>query len=302
MGWRTEWLGGQEVLTQLRIREIREEDDGEYGVVSTEYVRVLYRGGGKLYKIGDAQSRGKSSATLVEEWITSLKEIPFAPFYGRKQAYMCGMSPLIDLAYLNVKHWHSQSDQDTILHVARVPILAMIGADPETTLTVGGSTAIKLPQGADIKFAEHSGAAISAGKASLEDLEQQMIQTGAELLVAKPGDRTATEAANDAEANKSDLQRITEDFEDSLNLALYFTAQFANLPQSGTVSLYKDFSAFSLSEASAQIIIELQQGGLISRQTALREQQRRSIISPDIDIEEELEAVEAEGPALSDVG
>jgi hypothetical protein len=38
---------------------------------------------------------------------------------------MMGISPLRDLAYLNVKHWQSQSDQDTILHVARVPILAI---------------------------------------------------------------------------------------------------------------------------------------------------------------------------------
>lgn len=34
-----------------------------------------------------------------------------------------------------------------------------------------------------MKFIEHSGAAIGAGRESLQDLEQQMIQTGAELLV-----------------------------------------------------------------------------------------------------------------------
>lgn len=38
-----------------------------------------------------------------------------------------GKPPLIELAHLNVKHWQSQSDQDNILHVIRVPILVRIG-------------------------------------------------------------------------------------------------------------------------------------------------------------------------------
>jgi hypothetical protein len=42
-------------------------------------------------------------------------------------AFGDGEPPLLDLAYLNVKHWQSQSDQDNILHIARVPILALIG-------------------------------------------------------------------------------------------------------------------------------------------------------------------------------
>ena len=46
---------------------------------------------------------------------------------------------------------------------------------------------------------------VAVGRSELQALEEQMIQTGAELLVSKPGQRTATESANDAEANKSEL-------------------------------------------------------------------------------------------------
>jgi hypothetical protein len=115
--------------------------------------------------------------------------------------------PLLDLAFLNVKHWQSQSDQDNILHVARVPILAIIGADEDDQIKIG-QQAVKVPLNGDIKFVEHTGKAIEAGHDSLEKLELQMIQTGAELLVMKPGQRTATESNNEAEGNKSDLQRI----------------------------------------------------------------------------------------------
>jgi hypothetical protein len=125
-----------------------------------------------------------------------------------------------------------------------------------------------------------------------------MVQTGAELLVQKPGQRTATEDANDAEGNKSDLQRMAESFEDSLDMALDFMAQFARLPSGGNVSLFKDYGAATLSDASAQLVQTLQQGGLLSRVTALKELQRRGVLSPDIDVDEELAAAEADGPAM----
>jgi hypothetical protein len=185
--------------------------------------------------------------------------------------------------------------------VARVPILAMYGVDEKTELTVGSSSAIRFTEPktvASIEFVEHTGAAIKAGAESLIALEEQMIQTGAELLVQKPGSRTATEDANDAEGNKSDLQRMAESFEDALDQALAFMAQFARLPSGGNVSLFNDYGAATLSDASAQLVQTLQQGGLISKATALKELQRRGVLSADIDVDEELDAAEADGPAL----
>lgn len=299
LGWKAQRSNGATVLTQLRLAESKEVDDGEFGVKQVPRVRVLTPGAWAVYMPGAKQ---EDDWVLEEEGTTTLKAIPFAPVYGRKRGFMDGVSPLLDLAYLNVKHWQSQSDQDTILHVARVPILAMIGADDETKLTVGASAAVKLPENADLKFVEHSGKAIEAGAKSLEALEAQMIQTGAELLVQKPGQRSATEASNDAEANKSDLQRIAEGFEDSLDQALQLMADWVNEPEGGHVSLYKDFAAATLTDASAQLVLALQQGGLISKTTALKEYQRRGTLSPDLDPATEIDAVQEEGPALGTVG
>jgi hypothetical protein len=205
---------------------------------------------------------------------------------------------LLDLAYLNVKHWQSQSDQDTILHVARVPILAITGADENTSLTLGASTAIRLPQGADMKFVEHTGHAIAAGEKSLESLQEQMIETGAELLVKRPGKRTATESANDAEANMSELQRIAEGFEDSLDQALQIVADYARLPSGGNVSLFKDYGAATMTDASATLIMDLALGGLISHETALTEFKRRGVLAMEVDPAVEAAEVAAQGPAL----
>lgn len=297
LGWQANRVNGVIRLTQLRLLETVDEPDGPYGSKPVAQVRVLEPGKWETHRAG---ADGKF--VLHEQGTTTLTEIPFAPFYGQRAGFMIGESPLLDLAYLNIEHWQSKSDQQTVLHVARVPILAIIGAQDDTALTVGASSAVKLPQGADMKFVEHSGAAIEAGRQSLRDLEEQMIQTGAELLVAKPGQRSATEANNDAEANKSELQAIVENFEDSLDLALYFMGAWVGEKQTGNVSLFKDFGAATLSEASAQLIVSMQQGGLLTKATALREQQRRGVIAADIDPNDELAAVAEEGPALGLIG
>jgi hypothetical protein len=293
LGYKTETVNGRIRLTQLRLAESTTEDDGEYGTKTIPMVRVLRPGSWEVWK-----QTTEKSWVLDSSGTTSLADIPFVPCYGVREGFMVGKPALLDLAYLNVKHWQSQSDQDTILHVARVPILAMIGAEDETQLTVGAMAAVKLPENAELKFVEHTGASIDAGKESLLQLEEQMVQTGAELLVQKPGARTATEDANDAEGNKSDLQRMAENFEDALDMALGFMAQYASLPSGGSVSLFSDYGADTLSDASAVLLKDLQMAGLLSKETTLKELQRRGFLSPDLDVADELEKAEADGPPL----
>lgn len=293
LGWKADATG----LTQLRIAESEEVDDGEYGTKTIQRVRVLRP---EMWELWEADDKGVYS--LVESGRTTIGKIPYVPFYGEMLDFMVGRSPLLELAHLNVKHWQSQSDQDTILHVARVPILAVMGVEDPFELTVGSSAAVKLPTEGKIAFVEHGGAAIEAGRLSLEELEEQMIQTGAELLIPTPqGTRSATEANNEAEANKSELQRIVESFEDGIDQVLQFMADWLNLPEGGHCALFKDYAAMT-QDTSAQLIVSMQQGGLLSKRTALKEQQRRGVLAADVDPDEELEAVEADGPALGTVG
>ena len=294
LGWKTAKINGVKTLIQLRIMESVEVEDGQFGVKSIEQVRVLEPGRYELHR-----KNAKGEFELFEEGITSIPAIPFVPFYGIRDEFMEGCPPLIDLAFLNIKHWQSQSDQDTIVHVARVPLLFLKGFPETAQVTVGASAGVRSDSvDADMKYVEHSGAAIGAGRESLQDLEQQMIQTGAELLVQKPGVRSATESNNEHEANKCELQRIVENFEDSLDSCLQYMAMWAGLPEGGHVSLFKDFGASSLTDASAQLVLSMPQGGPIAKETPIRGQQRRGMLSPDLDPVMELDAVMVEGPAL----
>lgn len=295
LGWKVGKVNGKPGLVQLRIAETAEVDDGLYDVRLVNRVRVLTPGAWELWEEGASGYERKDGGD------TTIQVIPFVPIYGVRKGFMHGLPPLLDLAHQNVKHWQQQSDQDDSARFARKRLLVLIGLDDEKELTAGSSYALQIPKDGDAKVVQGSAESVTVGRSELEALEGQMIQTGAELLTAKPGQRTATEAANEAEANKSDLQRIVETFEDSIDQALQLTAQWLGLPQGGHASLFKDFTAGSLSEATAQLILSFQQGGLITKRQALVEAQRIGVLSPNLDPEAELEAVDVEGPSLGNM-
>jgi hypothetical protein len=298
LGWKSQRVSGVVTLMQVRLLETEREDDGEFGEKTIEQVRVLEPGRWRTYRKVET-NQGTEGWQLHAEGATTLQSIPFVFCYGQRTGFGTSAPPLIELAHQNVEHWQSKSDQQNILHVARVPMLAIIGADTEVEITVGASSAVKLPQGADMKFVEHTGAAIESGRNDLKDIEQRMLQTGAELLVRKEGAAvTATQIASEGEGNKCALQRMTEDLEDALDQALQFTAEWIGEAEGGHVTIHKDFGAETLGEASASLLIELQAAGIISKKRVILESQRRSILSSDVDAEDELNDVSQDGPPL----
>lgn len=297
LGWRTERVNGYDRIVHLRLRECKLESDGGYGETEVEQIRVLTPGAWQLWRKNE-----KKEWFLVDEGTATLKEIPFVAFYGNRTGFMTGEPPLIELAYQNIEHYQSSSDQQTILHVSRVPILTIIGANEDTKITIGSSSAVTLPHGATMSYVEHSGAAIGAGRQSLLDLEERMRQTGAELLVLQPGQITATQVHSENEANKCALQRIVENFGDALDQCLQFMADWVGEAEGGDVELFRDFGAASLSDASAQLLLQTNQSGKISDQTLISEFKRRGILAADLDFESEQERIAEQGPALGTVG
>lgn len=320
LGFKVEVTNGNYRLLQLRIHEVVDIEDGEFHTRKVEQVRVLEPGRFRIFRnsnisAGAAIGEGKVAASgvvsgweLFDEGFTTMTEIPFVPFYGERLGFMCGKPPLLELAHLNIKHWQSQSDQDNLLHVARVPLLTAVGIedtpDKPFNLTVGTSGAIKLPSGAELKYVEHTGSAIEAGKTSLDDLKDEMRQSGAELLVMKPGPTTATEIASDNAVGMCDLQRVTLMLQDAMNQAVHFmllwggTIKSTDVVDSSFLTLFIDFGAATLAEASMQIVASMQTSGVISKRRVIMEGKRRGILSAEVDYEEELSWIEDEGPPL----
>ncbi|MFL9904206.1 DUF4055 domain-containing protein [Paraburkholderia fungorum] len=297
LGWRAQRINGVQTLTQLRFVECVTEPYGAFGDQIIEQVRVLYPGKWEVWRESDkVDADGKKVWILHDKGATTIKKIPFVPVYGKRTGFMQGVPPLIELAHMNVEHWQSKSDQQTILHVARVPILFGKGLE-DTPITVGASSAIIADSpDADLKYVEHTGQAIEAGRKELLDLEDRMRQVGAELLVIKPGNRTVVQTQSDNEAGMCTLQRIIQDEEDALDQAIQLLAEWVGQPDGGHVTIFNDFGVASLAEASLELLRDMNVDGTLSDESLYREAQRRGVISSDVDWESEKVRIKANAP------
>lgn len=292
LGWRSKYQNGEWQLTQLRFMEEVEEPDGNWATHCVQQVKVLEPGRWETYRKND-----KDEWVLNEDGVTTLDFVPFVPVYGNRVSFMVGKPPLIEVAYLNVAHWQSSSDQQNIVHVARVPILTLSGLTEKFELKLGASSAVLIPEGSELKYVEHTGKAIEAGSQDLKDLEERMRQAGAELLVLA-NRVTATQIHNENAVGKSLLHEISGNLEDALNKAIAIMMRWAKVVGESEIELFKEYGAVNLSDASAQLVLAMQQGGLIMKETAINEMKRRGVLSTKVDPVEEQAGVELEGPAL----
>jgi hypothetical protein len=298
LGWRSTTNNGQHVLTQFRYMEMVEEDDGEFGTKLIEQIRVLAPGGWATYR--KAKNGDRESWVQNDKGTNSQPVIPLTTYYTNRTGYMTATPPLLELAHLNVKHWQSQSDQDNILHVARVPMLAIIGIDDdEWELKVGTASATKLPREGDMKWVEHTGKSIEAGRTSLSDLEDQMRIAGGKLVQKDvQATKTATQAEEEAAQEMSPLQTMAEQLEDALDQALQFCAAYVGQEEGGHVQVNGNFDVDFAPETTLPLLLNMAAQGRLSDQTLFAEYQRRGVVSTDLKWEEEKQKIQDQGPAL----
>ncbi|MCU1758720.1 DUF4055 domain-containing protein [Pseudomonas sp. 14P_8.1_Bac3] len=297
LGWRATNEGGEHVLTQFRYIESVEEDDGLFGAKCVTQIRVLVPGAWATYR-EQIDSNGAKAWVMHDQGSTSLSHIPLSTLYTDRTGYMTAKPPLLELAHLNVKHWQSQSDQDNILHIARVPMLAVIGLDETEVIVVGAGSATRLPKDCDMKWVEHTGKSIDAGRTSLQDLEDQMRVAGAKLLQRdKQAVKTATQAEDEAAQEMSPLQTMAGNLEDSLDQLLQFFAELSGVPEGGHVEVNGNFDIDFAPETTLPLLLNMAVAGKLSDETLFTEFQRRNVVSGDRKWEEEKDKIAAQPKA-----
>jgi hypothetical protein len=293
IGWRKETVGGVERLVQVRFYEQVTEPDGEFDEQVIQQIRVFKRSGDSVsWEVWRQDVALRGAWGLYQSGTITINEIALCPVYVNRTGFMRGKPPLLDLAYVNMAHWQSQSDQRNILHVARVPILFGSGWTPESPVEIGASRMLTSSDtNAKLAYVEHSGAAIDAGRQDLKDLEFQMQALGLELLVPRSGSTTATGEAIDQAKMSSTLAMMAFALKDALEQAFGFMALYAGLNRDsggGSLTVNTDFGVSLRGAQDITSIIEAMKNGLISRETGIRELKRRGFLSDDIDEEEEV--------------
>lgn len=302
-------IDGAELLTHVRILEETVGRDG-FDEVITERVR-------QLDLVSDVSEDGAEIGRHVavtlwrkvednksgDEWVVEevyrvdIDVIPLVTFYADREGLGVGKPPLLDLVNLNIRHWQSRSDQQAVLTVARFPILMGAGnvTDSDEKLRLGPRTVLLFSEpDADLKYVEHTGAAIAAGRQEDLDLKDEMAAYGAQFLVKRPGGETATARALDSAEATSQLQDVTMAFEGAINEALAMTARWMSIENPGAAEMLKDFGPEETSKHDLDTLINARKMRDISRQAFLTELIRRGLLAEDFDMDADGAKVEKE--------
>jgi len=240
------------------------------------------------------------------EWITvdsglhTYGAIPIITFYTLKTGYMVGDPPLEDLAWLNLAHWQSFSDQRNILRFARAGVLFGAGfAEGELdSLTVGPNAKVSAAnENAKLNWVEHTGRAIEAGANDIDKLEQRMETLGMQPLIARSARSTATGKIIDESRAHTDIQAWIRSLENTLREGFEVSAKWKQmeLPEDFKVDIFSDF-AVGLDSSNIGELIQLSELGKITHSTLLHEIKRRGVLAESVDVDVEIATIQAENP------
>ena len=213
-------------LSEVRIKESYTETDQDFEEQQYDQIRHM-----QLVVMGDNEDDDMPDEFLgvmvtiyrkltdddEYEVFTSvtidIPRIPLAVYYTNQTGTYEAEPFFEDLAWLNLQHWQSSSDQNNILHFVRVPRFYGFGFKAEELEKIekhGVASFLystKSPTDVKAGWIEAKGDSIKQGQESINDLEETMEAQSLEPLVSKAtADITATKTKTDAAKSNSMIQ------------------------------------------------------------------------------------------------
>lgn len=229
-------------------------------------------------------------------------KLSLIPFYTKKSGEFSAKPPLMDLAWINVDHWQSYSDQRQILQTARVPMLFKKGFHAEELKqgpAVVGSRRVHATtnKDAEMRYIEPGGTAMNEGREHLKMLAESAKEKGAQPLhglgpVTATGEyRADSKATCDLQAWCEALERVLRQSYEMCTLVL---PSLEKLPDNFEVRINTEFD---LRDRSATDLAGLRSDRArrdISREAYLSEAMRRGLLPEDFDMEADAVRLEKE--------
>lgn len=302
------FVGGVQYITECRFSE-NEVVVKDFTETEIERVRV-YRHDPTVagFPTWELWEKGEKDWSKVGEGVITLPFIPMVPIYVGIVRSDFDVKPMfLDLAYKNVEHYQSSSDQRNILTVSRFPMLAVAGAkvnmEADDEAAIGPNTLLETenPQG-KWYYVECTGAATEQGFKDIDRLEDQMRIMGLQPIVSDTGSVTATQRALDEAKAQTSIRKAANNLEDAINQALYIAGLWLGREVDAEVNLNEDYGIADGDAAEVAELIKMFQSGLISKKTFWLELQRRSFLAPSFDADAEAALIEEDGPSAADGG
>ena len=300
IGWRYVMGDRGPVLTQVRWTTTRQAEEGLYGTTRVEQVRVWTA---DRWEVHEPQDKG--GYARVDEGEHTFGGIPLVTITLNRRGFMVGLPPMEPLGWMNLRHWQSYSDQANILRFARTALLFARGLtqeDLDTEIVLGPNRMFRTTSpNAEMRYVEHTGHAIAAGRQDVLDIEERMTVLGLEPLLSRPsGTQTATGQSIDEAKSQSTIQAWIRALEQGLERGMQMAARWTHdrLPEDFGIDVFNDFGVSVRAATDIAALIQMRQVGELDRETFLREVKRRALLGEGTEIAEVIARLEAEGPPL----
>lgn len=300
IGWAQDPRENRGKLQQLRIRESYRKRIGSYGVEYKNRVRVLEPG---KFEVWEAKGeRGDAGWELVESGRLSVSEIPVATVYGEKHGVLYSKPPMLALAHQALDHFRKSSDLTQSLHIASQAILVGAGLEDlghdnqNNPIGLSANNMILTPPkgDAEIYYVSPNVTSFDSQQQELERIVHEMKN----LSLAMLGDQNTTNASGTAKAmdridSNSVLAIISKSLQQCLQEAVNIAAEYAGV-QPPEVVIPRDFDLEIMEPTAVTAIQGLFSNGILDKATTLELLRHGEVIPDDIDLEEVVEATEAE--------
>jgi hypothetical protein len=330
INWRTEQIGASNVLTLIVLREV-ESQLGEFGYDLDTIYRVLrfkdgvytqevWRrdeattvNGESEYKLDTVtmplDGNGQPWKEIPFQFVGALSNKPEMETYGGIETFFPNtmMSPLYDLAVLNIAHYRNSADYEASSFICGQPQPWMSGLDVEwrdsllkNGISIGGGTVIPLPQGGTFGIAQASPNPLV--RQAMLDKQDQMHQLGAKLIEMQRSNKTATQSLHDMGNDNSVLALACDNVSNAYQQALNWAARFMGAEENAVFSIDTEFVTNSLDAVSIQAVVAAWQAKAIpdsDKNSAMRKLGVIDSQKSDDDIQAELDA---QGPPLGMLG
>lgn len=275
--------GSREILSQATIKETTIEDDGEFGEKEVTRIRRLNIGSYQMY---EKTGRNNKWVPTEDNGTTGLDYIPLFPI-----ADMFSQPPMLTLGLLCILAYNQKSDYDNICHLVCTPREVRRYDSKEDAAaatkiqTASPGVGIKgWGQHFEVKYAEVTGSGMDKARDRYKDVEQQIARIGVGMLAPSEAMavKTATQVIDDADTRQSKLARLTRDFENCVEKALYATAEIINsirgkntinldnAEQKAKLKLQIDYDRLTFSMDQLQFFSDLVDSGKLSLDTFLK--------------------------------
>ena len=304
IGFRYRMIGNRRVFTQLRIHGHEMQEDGEFGEKQVETIKV--------YDLVELSSDGSNTLERGVTWrLYELTEtdwvqvdggtlsVPFIPFtfiHTNKKKAIATQPPMLELAYLNIKHFQISADLEHSLHLAANPKLCLFGYDINQGDVIASVDEALIFENTDgrAEWIAPPERSFAPHEVRLDKIERQMGEMGLSSLISQKRVAESAEAKQIDRIQGDSMMAVTaQGLQDALDLCLEYHAAYLKEP-AGTCQVNRNFDVSGIDPQAIAAFSNLHLKSQISLETLLELLKNGEVFGDEFSIADELKRLEAE--------